>query len=268
MPAFYAHYRFGCDVMNILPPEARTLCENQRPLFDIGLHGPDIFFFHRPLIPNAVSKYGHRCHGQPGRDFLIRAKEVISDSADKDASLAYFYGFLCHLALDSSCHPGVYKAQTYTGAGHTAIETALDYMLLTRDGIVPLQHDPCGHFEISTENAEIIAQFFPPVDASAVEKSLRTMITYGRILYIKDPIVRKALDLALYITGHHESFAGMLMTENADPRCTESSKRLFELYEDALPLAAKLIEKTPIYIENKMPVDKVFDRTFKGPLEK
>ena len=266
MPAFYAHYRFGCDVLDILPLDIQTICRENRVLFDIGLHGPDIFFFHTPLIPNPISKYGHALHGANGSELLIQAKNVIKAASDKEASLAYWYGFLCHLALDSSCHPGVYKAQTYTGAGHTAIETALDHMLLTMDGIVPQQHDPCGHFQITPYNAAVISPFFPPVNARTVEKSLHSMVTYGHLLYIRHPIARKALDLALYITGHHESLSGMLMTHTEDTRCKKSNRALFKLYKEAVPLAAELIEKSSLYIESNVPPDSVFDRTFKGSL--
>ena len=47
MPAFYAHYRFGCDVLKQLPEDIRSICTAHRGLFDIGLHGPDIYFFYR-----------------------------------------------------------------------------------------------------------------------------------------------------------------------------------------------------------------------------
>lgn len=266
MPAFYAHYRFGCDVLKVAPPPLRTICEKHRALFDIGLHGPDIFFFYRPLIPNSVTKYGHQCHGRTGGEFLIRAKEVINGSANKDASLAYFYGFLCHLALDSVCHPYVYEAMKLSGESHTAIETSLDFSLLTLDGIPPLSHDPCRHFKISQENAEIISPFFPPLDAQTVEKSLRAMVSYGRILYIKNTTLRKILDLSLYLTFHHDSLAGMLMKPSPNPHCIESDRELQKLYSEATKLALKLFQETTIYIENEISISTVFERTFKGTL--
>ena len=58
MPAFYAHYRFGCDVLKQLPEDIRSICTAHRGLFDIGLHGPDIYFFYRPVLPNKVNRIG------------------------------------------------------------------------------------------------------------------------------------------------------------------------------------------------------------------
>ena len=59
MPAFYTHYRFGCDVLKQLPEDIRSICTAHRGLFDIGLHGPDIYFFYRPVLPNKVNRIGY-----------------------------------------------------------------------------------------------------------------------------------------------------------------------------------------------------------------
>ena len=59
MPTTYTHYRFGKDVLDALPRRIRTAMETNRELFDIGLHGPDILFYYRALIPNSVSGQGY-----------------------------------------------------------------------------------------------------------------------------------------------------------------------------------------------------------------
>ena len=81
MPAFYAHYRFGCDVLKQLPEDIRSICTAHRGLFDIGLHGPDIYFFYRPVLPNKVNRIGYAAHKRSGRYFLQRAQKVIASSS-------------------------------------------------------------------------------------------------------------------------------------------------------------------------------------------
>ena len=110
MPAFYTHYRFGCDVLKQLPEDIRSICTAHRGLFDIGLHGPDIYFFYRPVLPNKVNRIGYAAHKRSGRYFLQRAQKVIASAHDKDAARAYFYGLLCHFTLDSICHPYIHTA--------------------------------------------------------------------------------------------------------------------------------------------------------------
>ena len=72
MPTTYTHYRFGKDVLDALPRRIRTAMETNRELFDIGLHGPDILFYYRALIPNSVSGQGYGMHKQMADLFSVR----------------------------------------------------------------------------------------------------------------------------------------------------------------------------------------------------
>ena len=47
MPSTYAHRRFGVNVLEHLPDELRAQLEQNRELYDIGLHGPDLLFYYR-----------------------------------------------------------------------------------------------------------------------------------------------------------------------------------------------------------------------------
>mgnify|MGYP002343192571 CR=1 FL=1 len=75
MPTTYTHYRFGKDVLDALPRRIRTAMETNRELFDIGLHGPDILFYYRALIPNSVSGQGYGMHKQMADLFFEKAKK-------------------------------------------------------------------------------------------------------------------------------------------------------------------------------------------------
>ena len=80
MPAFYAHYRFGCEALEIAalesaPSAIQTLCRENRALFDIGLHGPDLFFFYRPILPNRVNRIGHEGTTNRAGNFSRAAKK-------------------------------------------------------------------------------------------------------------------------------------------------------------------------------------------------
>ena len=97
MPAFYAHYRFGCDVLKQLPEDIRSICTAHRGLFDIGLHGPDIYFFYRPVLPNKVNRIGYAAHKRSGRYFLQRAQKVIASAHDKMLPARISTGFYATL---------------------------------------------------------------------------------------------------------------------------------------------------------------------------
>lgn len=42
MPSTYAHYRFGQEVLKELPNDIKKIIIENKELYDIGLHGPDL----------------------------------------------------------------------------------------------------------------------------------------------------------------------------------------------------------------------------------
>ena len=107
MPSTYAHRRFGANVLDHLPAPLRKKLEAHRELYDIGLHGPDLLFYYHAEKSTPVAALGNAMHDEPGRMFFDRARRVVHEEADREAALAYALGFVCHFALDSTCHPYV-----------------------------------------------------------------------------------------------------------------------------------------------------------------
>ena len=100
MPATYAHFRFGREVLRRLSPETREAIAPRIQLYHIGLHGPDIFFYYHPLSKNPVQALGGQLHLLSGREIFTRM-EAVRDRypADSRRGLdAYIFGFICHYA--------------------------------------------------------------------------------------------------------------------------------------------------------------------------
>ena len=138
MPSTYAHRRFGADVLVQLPRELREKITPYRPLYDMGLHGPDLMFYYRALQSNPVNRLGNAMHEQPGRVFFTRARGVVNTARNQNAALAYALGFVCHFALDSTCHPYVERYTRESGVSHCEIETEFDNQLMREDGLDPM----------------------------------------------------------------------------------------------------------------------------------
>ena len=58
MPSTYAHQHFGNLVFDKLPEKLQEEIAPYRGLYNIGLQGPDIFFYYKPLHKNDVAAYG------------------------------------------------------------------------------------------------------------------------------------------------------------------------------------------------------------------
>ena len=104
MPSTYAHYRMGQEVRSILEEKNKKIVEAYPELFWIGLHGPDILFYYHPLSSNEVNQIGYKMHAKPGKKFFENAAKIVNLQKERDAHLAYVYGFICHFALDETCH--------------------------------------------------------------------------------------------------------------------------------------------------------------------
>ena len=88
MPTTYAHYKFGKEVMSALPRPLQNAVENNRELFDIGLHGPDILFYYRALVKNPVSGQGYELHEKMADEFFEHAAQVIRKAENPAAARA------------------------------------------------------------------------------------------------------------------------------------------------------------------------------------
>lgn len=146
MPGFMTHYLFG--IKNIKHLERTNECSMLRQsidayktVFQLGLQGPDIFFYHLGSQLQRIHP-GSIVHTRSTGDFLkclIEAAELFWDEHERQAARAYAAGFIGHYVLDLHMHPYVY---CMTGAGavlkekgyadHIGLESDIDAGLLMR----------------------------------------------------------------------------------------------------------------------------------------
>ncbi|HAX50611.1 zinc dependent phospholipase C family protein [Muricomes intestini] len=244
MPTTYAHYKFGGDVISALPRPLQRAVENNRELFDIGLHGPDILFYYNAIDKsNPIIQQGHAIHKKPAAEFFKRAEDILKREEDTAAARAYIYGFICHFVLDSECHKYIQKMMYVSGLTHSEIEKEFDRYLLTEDYINPLRYLATNHIHPSLENAQVIAPFFNNLPAETVRKSLKAMIFYHKLLLAPGKKKRKLLFTSMKLLGKYETMHGMVVNEEPNPECEQYCLLLKKLYAGAVTIAADLIVK-------------------------
>ncbi len=255
MPAIYAHYRMGNEALKYLDGHIEKIIRENNELYQIGLHGPDILFYYRPLQSNAVNRLGHKLHDGSGKAFFGRAAETIKARKDPDRYLAYLYGALCHFALDVSCHGDIESTVKTDKISHAEIESELDRDLMVRDGLDPVRHVLTNHIVPSMENAEVISAFYEGVTAAEIKKALEGIISYSGLLLAPSKTKRNFILFALKLSGHYEGMHGMMINLEPNPACAESTARLWTLYQDAVKRVVPMIkefgsegwEKAPVY---------------------
>ena len=89
MPTTYAHDLFGKKIYHELPVEMQAVIRRNVNLYRIGLHGPDILFYH--MLKPEVSKTGIRMHKEKAAPFFERGMALVRDTHDEKL-LAYLLG--------------------------------------------------------------------------------------------------------------------------------------------------------------------------------
>lgn len=274
MPATYAHYVFGERAYRRQSGDVRELIDRHRQLYDIGLHGPDILFYYKPLKRNPVSGLGYAMHGQPAKAFFAPAAKLVQENTGaagfggekldglREQQEAYLLGFLCHFALDCTCHGYIENKIHRSKVTHTEIETEFDRRLMVNAGLDPQKFFAAGHIVPSNQNAAVIAPFFPGVGEARVEKALRSLIFYSRLLIPQGSCKRAALHGALRIAGKYEQLGGWIIEKEPRPACADSCLRLEKLMDRALELVLKLTPPYRAVLKGEDALAPEFDRTF------
>ncbi len=243
MPSTYAHYRFGLEVLYTLPEHLKKTIEPYQELFHIGLHGPDILFYYKPLSLNRVNQTGFGMHEEPAIRFFQNSGEVIVQQKEPGPYLAYIYGFLCHFALDSECHGYIDEKIEESRISHTEIEVEFDRDLMCEDGFYPITHPLTDHILPKTEYADIIAPFFDGITRDQILKALKSMKSYNKLLIAPHRMKRYFIYALLAVSGNYKEMHGLIVNYKPNPKCDDSTKKLKRLYGNAVFQANKLIQE-------------------------
>lgn len=172
MPAHYAHYRFGKQVLSSLKPEERQCVQRFRRMYDMGLNGPDIFFYFNPFLKTTVGSLGTTFHSQSGQEFFATA----CAAATSEAARAYLYGLLAHYCLDSACHPYIRKLEDIGEASHVPLESEFErYLLLLDKEPSPQSYDMSKRWKLTRGECMTVSGFYPGTTGANISQSVKFM---------------------------------------------------------------------------------------------
>lgn len=262
MPAAYAHFSFGREVLKALPAPLQTIVKEHFDAFALGVHGPDLLFYYRPLFANKTSAVGYRLHFEQAAPFFARAKTVFTARGCRPEDAAYLFGYLCHFALDSTAHPLVSeKLERSPEVTHTETESSFDRLLLEREGKDPLSADLTAHIRPSSQLADIAAAYYG-LPERKLRKALSSILFYNRLLRAPRPAKRRLVCAVLRLTGNYREMHGMMIPYRKDERCEDSDKALCSAFEEAVPKACELIASYETYLRGEGGLSPLLDRNY------
>ena len=240
MPSSYAHYRFGTQVLDLMPADIREPILRNRALFDAGLQGPDFLFFHSLFKTGPLSRLGTAYHEKSGREFFTNACRHLHRSASEPA-FSYLHGLLAHYCLDSACHPFVYSVTENENLAHVELETEFDRYLLALDGCKK-PHEASTSHSMKLQQCDIAAVcgFYPDVSPADMTRCVRNMALSHRLLALPTRIGRSMVEGVTRLAGGNA--AAKVMTIGPHPKWSHLDEKLLELYQQAL-------RKYPVHLE-------------------
>lgn len=262
MPSTYAHYKFGDQCREALPPKIRGAVEQRREIYDIGVHGPDIFFYYYPFGPNAVIKYGSGLHGTPARGFFENAKEVYHQYGNKREMISYLFGFLSHFVLDSTCHGYVESERKKLKITHDKLESMFDSYLMKKDSLIPTKVNRGFSLKPDLKAARVISRFYD-YDADVILAACKGQVSVMNLLY--SPSGRKKAVARNFISRFPMPLhlGDLFVDDDIPEEYMASILQLEELFDQARADYGKIARNFLMYLKGEEILSPRFDRDFK-----
>lgn len=258
MPSVYAHYRFGTQILPSLPADVRRPIQRFRRLYDVGLHGPDLFRYDNPLTRSTMSVLAERYRSQTGREFFTKSCKRLRLSP-VEAGFAYLYGALAHYCLESVCAGVLEEA----GADRDTVEGEFDRYLLALDGREPpYTWDRSAHLKLTRGECVTVAEFYPPAGGENVHHCIGTMHWWVKHLAVPEGTKRGAMKK--FLSFGSPAFRGLILPTRC-PRGGEAlDEALEEAFRQAQELFPQLLEQITAHITYNAPLGEEFDKRFDG----
>ena len=258
MPTTYAHWRFGQDCIDTMPKELKEIVNNNLDIYNLGVHGPDIFFY--DLLHGDVAKYGNVIHHEPSRKFFEKTKDVMEEHEEKDAMLAYCLGFLSHFTLDSLCHGYVERKKEVSEISHGKIESEWDGHVMMLDERMVNMVDRAESLRPNKEIAKVISYFFD-YDEKVV---LRTTKMHHMFIHLLNYVTPLKFDIFTWLLTQFKKYdyRDLFIAPIESEKCMDSNIRLDKLRNKARKLYPKLLKNYMDYLHNDKPLPAYFNHDF------
>ena len=252
MPFHYAYYRFGNQVLPGLPPQLQRTVRRFRQLYDMGLHGPEIFLYPTPLRAAAAVSVQKKYRGQTGKMFFEHVGRMIRLHPTEGA-VAYLHGLLAYYALHSLTTPYL----TRQPASRAVVETEFDRYLLELDGKGPAHlYDRSGHIRLTPGECGTVATFYSPATSGLVESCTKTMAERIRALTLPQGMRRDLLEKTL------PENSGLLMPLRPTTAGRKWDADLDRLFEMAVARYTVLVDQMQAYLRRGTPLGPDFSAEF------
>lgn len=262
MPNYYAHLKFGAQVLKQLPETLALRVGAEREAFDLGCLGPDPLFFYRAGTPtNAVRREGFAAHHTSAYLAGERLRTAVEENLPM--SRGYAAGFFCHLGLDSICHSYINSKAAEGEILHQAMEMEYDRMLMDGDGLSPLHQ---AYLPVLPGTATCVAacRAYPRLTPHQYWASYSSMVRIIRLLHLAygTRAVRVSERLSRFRPLY--KLRGLIIDREPAPASAETNEALAAMMASAVTPTAEQVSGFFAAIAQDRPLSDWFHRDFNG----
>lgn len=258
MPTTYAHWAFGRECIEKMPKNLQEIIHEHRDLYNLGVHGPDIFFYN--LLDSKGVRYGVEMHNTPAEEFFKKCKDIFKQHDEKAEMLAYLMGFLSHFVLDSEVHGYVERKKEVSNISHNCIEAQWDRHVMLKDNRVPNLIDRAEALKPNKKNAKIIS-YFHPFEPKAILSTCRWQRFVVSLVTAISPAKQNFLQKVVRKLGLN-NYADLYIGFEEMEECRDSNIRLDKLSAKALENYPKLMKNLLNYLNGQEKLNKQFNNDF------
>lgn len=263
MPSIYAHYTLGKIVLEKIPLEFQEVINKNRGIFNIGLQGPDIFFFKDFGKDKKALSLAHKIHFSPFKETLITFTDIYKNFGNESV-LAYILGYIGHFALDSSAHGFINRVSAEEKVPHIELETEFDRFLMLKDGINPLSFDISGLLKADTLSKKSASLTYKEYSMSQ-DEVLKAMNDYKFIRKIVLPFQKFApfvIDGVLKKLELEDFGSGFYFKKNINKNLIPYVQQIIPLYKNAIRVYITLLDNYNSYLNDRLDLDNYFLNDF------
>jgi hypothetical protein len=256
MPAIAAHYRFGQEVLGLLPDSIRTFIEEHRPAFDLGLQGPDLLFYYKVWKKNEVVELGHEIHWRTAASFMTSALKNLKQGPASPEAEAYLMGFACHFVLDSTFH-GRISELARSEKDHRLLEQELDRQVM--------ETCSCGRHEfVNTGGSDLgwLTLLYPGVSLKTLKRCAFNMMRLTALLDSRNPLIKGLIWISEKALNKGGSFSSMSLKGYPDKKYYSPAREIYDGMNSAAASGAEAVKSVYFSLKEGMDLQSSFEKNF------
>lgn len=257
MPGFATHYLWGELIKDSLSNELITLINRNIDFYNIGLQGPDILFFYKPIKSNIVTKLGNDIHKTGLINTLNRYKGVKDEKL-----LSYILGYTVHFLIDTKIHP-IVNRYCHNFNEHILFESGLDYYTIEKyTNVKSNKYKKHKLVNDSIDYEKNIKVFYDELEIGQVNKSIYDMKFYFRFLYSPFYIKQKFISLFCKLLRLQSDFSYLVTTNMITDDNYNVIIDILSNDQSVILDSKILLENCYDYLNGKGQIDDIFDQPF------